>query len=75
MRAAALRLGRRLVQVIDREADSVGHYRQWAKARQTFLVRADAAPAVRWEGQALALAAVAGALAARGAFARSAAVD
>lgn len=34
-------LHRPLIHVIDREADSVDHYRQWAKAGHTFLVRAD----------------------------------
>lgn len=36
-----LGLGRPLVYVIDREADSVGHYRQWAAAGRHFVVRAD----------------------------------
>ena len=34
-------LGRRVVHVIDREADSVGHYRQWHQAGHLFLVRGD----------------------------------
>ena len=34
-------LGRTPVFVIDREADSVGHYRAWDKARRRFVVRAD----------------------------------
>ena len=34
-------LNRPLVHVIDREADSVDHYRQWAGNGHTFLVRAD----------------------------------
>jgi hypothetical protein len=39
--AKAWALPQRLVHVIDREADSVGHYRQWDQAGQWFLVRAD----------------------------------
>lgn len=34
-------LGRPLVHVVDREADSVDHYRQWSRQNHTFLVRAD----------------------------------
>lgn len=34
-------LGRPLVHIIDAEADSVGHFRQWSQAGQRFLVRAD----------------------------------
>ncbi len=76
MRAAGDRLrGRPLVHVIDREADSAGHYRDWARAGLTFLVRADAEPAVRWDGRRQPLGAVAAQLAARGAFARSRAVE
>ena len=36
-----LALPRRLVHVIDAEADSVAHYREWAAANSLFLVRAD----------------------------------
>jgi len=67
--AAALGLPTPLVHVIDREADSVGHYRDWAAAGHTFLVRADAEPAAHFEGARLPLAAVAARLAARGALA------
>ncbi len=35
------RLGRTAVHVIDREADSVGHYRRWQAAGHRFVVRAD----------------------------------
>ena len=34
-------LGRPAVHVIDREADSVTHYRRWADAGHAFVVRAD----------------------------------
>jgi hypothetical protein len=40
-----------LVHVIDREADSVGHYRQWDAAGHHFVVRADAARCVLWRDQ------------------------
>ena len=36
-----LHLGRPVVHIIDRGADSVGHYRQWQAKGWTFLVRAD----------------------------------
>ncbi len=39
-----------LVHVIDREADSVDHYRQWDQAGQLFLVRADNRR-VNWRGE------------------------
>jgi hypothetical protein len=39
-----------LLHVIDREADSVGHYRRWHKAGHKFLVRADDRR-VRWNGK------------------------
>jgi len=35
------RLGRTPIHVIDREADSVGHYRRWHAAGRRFVVRAD----------------------------------
>jgi hypothetical protein len=69
MRAAqAVVPGCRLVHVIDREGDSVGHYRRWAAEGLTFLVRAKAKPRVQWEGQNLPLGAVARQLAEQGAF-------
>jgi hypothetical protein len=45
-------LPRRLVHVIDREADSADHYRQWDEAGQWFLVRADDRR-VQWEGESV----------------------
>lgn len=51
----ALSLGRPLVYVIDREADSVGHYRQWSQAGRTFLVRADDSRLVLFKDQELQL--------------------
>jgi hypothetical protein len=72
---AALGLPCRLVHVIDREADSVGHFRAWADAEHTFLVRADAEPRVCWQGVTLSVGVVAERLAADGGFRRSRAVD
>ena len=43
-------LDRPVVHVIDREADSVGHYRRWHAAGHWFLVRADDRR-VRWQGR------------------------
>jgi Transposase DDE domain len=44
-------LPRRLVHVIDREADSVGHYRDWHAARHQFLVRSDESRLVLHDGR------------------------
>jgi hypothetical protein len=35
------KLNKRIIHVIDREADSVGHYREWSAKGHRFLVRAD----------------------------------
>jgi hypothetical protein len=43
-------LSKPLLHVIDREADSVGHYRRWHKAGHKFLVRADDR-LVRWNAK------------------------
>lgn len=43
-------LSKPLLHVIDREADSVGHYRSWHKAGHKFLVRADDRH-VKWNGE------------------------
>jgi hypothetical protein len=50
--------GKPVVFVIDREADSVGHYRDWDAAGHQFLVRADDDRLVRKEGAECRLAAV-----------------
>jgi hypothetical protein len=42
-----LQLGRPLVHIVDRESDSVGHFRHWEKAGWNFLVRAKGARRVR----------------------------
>jgi len=52
-----LNLGRPLVHLVDREADSVGHYRQWERHR--FVVRAKGGQRVQWERQSCLLSAVA----------------
>jgi IS4 transposase len=44
-----LSLSRPLIHIIDREGDSVGHYRQWQA--HTFLVRAKGRQRVQWESQ------------------------
>jgi hypothetical protein len=59
---ATLQLGGPLVHVIDREADSVAAYRDWQAARQHFLVRAKGGRKVRWQGEELSLATLAGRL-------------
>lgn len=63
MRASrAWGLGRELIHVIDREADSVWHYRLWDESGHRFLVRVDDARVVRWKGQERRLPEVADAL-------------
>jgi hypothetical protein len=48
---AGLDLGLGAVHLIDREADSVGHYRDWDQAGHLFLVRADDNRLVEHDGQ------------------------
>jgi Transposase DDE domain len=61
-------LARPAVHIIDREADSVGHYRQWHQAGYSFLVRADHDRLVRYDGQERSLPSVVRCLQRRGAF-------
>jgi Transposase DDE domain len=56
-----------VVHVIDREADSVDHYRQWDKAGHRFLVRGDDRR-VKWDGKSRLLSEIRGALSAREGF-------
>jgi hypothetical protein len=42
---------KRLVHIVDREADSVWHWRAWAAQDSLFVIRAKNAPAVCFEGQ------------------------
>src|SRR5262249_20801204 len=51
-------LPKSVVHIIDREADSVLHYRQWDQAGHRFIVRADDARLVRHDGQERSLPAV-----------------
>lgn len=44
-------LGKTLVHVVDREADSVAHYRDWQSRGHQFLVRADGDRLVLWQGR------------------------
>jgi hypothetical protein len=56
-------LGRAPIHVIDREADSVGHYRRWDAAGYRFVVRADHERVVRHGGRECKLGAVVAGLA------------
>lgn len=40
-----------LVHIIDREGDSIFHYRQWDSSGELFLVRASDGQRVRWQGE------------------------
>jgi hypothetical protein len=62
---ADLGLGERLVHVIDREADALAQYRVWQTVGQYFLVRAKGSRKVRWQGEELSLANLAGRLSLR----------
>jgi hypothetical protein len=44
-------LGKPLVHIIDREADSVGHYRKWSHRGHTYLVRADTDRVLKVDGK------------------------
>lgn len=54
-----------LVHIIDREGDSIFHYRQWDAAGNLFLVRADAVQRVVWQERTQLLCDVAGQVALR----------
>jgi hypothetical protein len=69
-----LKLSKPTVHIIDREADRVAHYRQWARHKRLFLVRADARRVVRHEGQERSLSEVVATLHRNGAFRPSRAV-
>jgi hypothetical protein len=68
--ASGLGLGLPLVHIIDREADSVAHYRDWQRAGHLFLIRADDNRLVEHEGQERLLPAVVQLLRQRGALPR-----
>lgn len=57
-----------VVHVIDREADSVGHFRDWHAAGHYFLVRADDVRAVLWNDETYALPAIVKKLEKQGVF-------
>lgn len=61
-------LNKPVLHVIDREADSVDHYRRWDAAQELFLVRADDRR-VKWQESPALLSEIAGQLRARGQFA------
>ena len=48
-------LARPLVHIVDREADSVGHFRKWQAAGHQFLVRGKSDRRVVWKGELIAL--------------------
>jgi len=59
----AAHLAKTLVHVVDREADSVGHYRRWHARGHRFLVRADTQRALLWHDRECRLTDVVAALA------------
>lgn len=67
--------GKPPVFIIDREADSVGHFRQWELASHRFIVRADDQPNVVYNLKRMPLGEVADALKTAGAFTFARVVD
>ena len=67
-------LDKPLVHVIDREADSVGHMRQWDRARRMFLTRADDR-CVQWRGREQMMGKVVAKLLKQGAFIKAREVE
>lgn len=67
--------GKTPVFIIDREGDSVGHFRDWEMQDHRFVVRADNEPHVLYNKQNLALGEVADSLKAAGAFTFARVVD
>lgn len=64
-RIASLAWDKPVVHLIDAEADSAAHYRQWSQAGHRFVVRGDEQPRVEFEGRQHALGEVADLLQAR----------
>ena len=64
-----LSLGRPAVHIIDREADSVDHYRRWCRQGRLFVIRADDCRRVLCQGQSRLLPEVVADLLAQGVFA------
>lgn len=67
-RIAGLDWSKPVVHLVDAEADSVAHYRQWSRAGHRFVVRADEQPHVEYAGGEQALGQVADQLRERGQF-------
>lgn len=61
-------LGAPVLHVIDREADSVGHFRAWHAAKHHFLVRGHDHRVVTWNGRSWSRRKISAALRKRGAF-------
>jgi hypothetical protein len=57
-----MRLPKPVVHLIDRAADSIGHYRQWNDHEQRFVVRARAVPQAKFAGETMRLGRVAAGL-------------
>jgi hypothetical protein len=68
-------LGKKPVFIIDREADSVGHYRNWSKDGRHFLIRADDDRLVLHDGKERRLVDLAKLLKKAGGFSESRSVD
>ena len=66
--AATWDLGKRPVHVIDREADALYYFREWSKAGELFLVRADDERKVLWGKRRMSLPNLAAAVRRRGGF-------
>lgn len=69
--ARALGLSRTLVHVIDREADSLAHYRSWHADGHLFVVRGDGERVVLWQDEELSVEALDRRLHSQGLFQRS----
>jgi hypothetical protein len=67
-------LGRPLVHIIDAEADSVAHFREWSQSGRFYLVRADDR-LVEWEGHELKCSAIRRVLEERGCYRQVRPVD
>jgi hypothetical protein len=65
---AGLNWSKPAVHIVDAEADSVAHYRQWHQAGHRFVVRADDEPRVAYDGREQPLGQVADQLRQRGQF-------
>jgi hypothetical protein len=69
--AAAMNLSAQIVHIIDREADSVYHFREWHAGGFRFLVRSDDNRLVRWRGELVHYDYIVAQLDAEGAFCKS----